>query len=263
MNLKDAQIAESFLLVGPGGSGKTTQFRTMPGKKFAWIFDPNALASLRGQDIEYAAFIPDVVGKGLALGGKQEVIKAGNTTSVQVYQEFWNDLRQRISTGYFDGVDSLLLDGLTGLTAVFEEKVLSDLGKPAGELEKREFNLLTREISAALRQITSLGKNLLVIAHRKNIMDQTGTNLKGAEPELVGKSRAVVPTHFSNVFYTTAEGDSSGNVRYFFYTKPSGLIGDARASAAFSHLPGKWEATIKDLDNPGEHGIGKLLKGGK
>ena len=41
-----------FLLVGSTGSGKTAQILTLPGKTFAYIFDPSALATLKGYDID-------------------------------------------------------------------------------------------------------------------------------------------------------------------------------------------------------------------
>lgn len=258
-NLKTAVPGNSFLLIGPAGSGKTTQLLTMPGKKFAFIFDPNAVAALAGQDIESEIFVPAVVGRTLTPSGKKEVTQAGVTTSVQVYERFWAFVREGVISGYFDQFDSLMLDSLTGLTEVWRERVVAQLGKPDGELEGREYGLLTKEISNALRQITSLNKNLLVTAHRKNLMDNSGMNLKGVEPELVGKSRAVVPTHFSNVFYTTAAGTSTG-VTYKFITRPNAMISEARPCLALAHITAEFDATIKDMQNPGNYGIGKLIK---
>ena len=47
----------TFLMLGPTGSGKTSQLLTLPGKKFAYLFDPNAILSLRGHDITMKNFI--------------------------------------------------------------------------------------------------------------------------------------------------------------------------------------------------------------
>lgn len=257
-NLKDATVGSSFLLIGPAGSGKTTQFLTMPGKKFAFIFDSNAVAGLSGQDIESELFIPEVVGRALSKDGKKEVSAAGVATSVQTLERFWTFTRSGIVNGYFDPFDSILVDSMTGLSELCYDKVLAKFGKPDGELEGREYRSLSLEISNMLRQIVGLNKNLLVTCHRKNIMDASGTSLKSVEPALVGQVKQVTPTHFSNVFYTVATGSSSG-VTYKFITRPNALVSEARPTLELKHLPAEYDATIKDFTKPEEYGLGKLI----
>lgn len=257
-NMKDLGPAQSYLLVGPAGSGKTFQFRTLPGRKFAWIFDPNALASLSGLDIEYFDGVPALVGKGMA-GAKGEVGRAGIEEASKILARFWTDIRTRIVEGYFDQIDSLLLDGLTGLGAIVEEALLQRLAKPSGDLEKREFNAFHREQGSVLRQIAALGKNLLVTAHRRQRMDQAGQVVTGVDISTTGQSRILVPMHFANIFYTVAEGDSK-TVKYSAFIRPSALIGDARASDRFMTLPQKIDLTIRDFDHPENYGIGKLIR---
>ena len=89
-------------------------------------------------------------------------------------------------------------------------------------------------------------------------MDASGMALKSVEPELIGKSRAVVPTHFSNVFYTVANGNSTG-VTYKFITRPNAMISEARPCLALAHIPADFDATIKDMSKPQDYGIGKLI----
>ena len=60
MNTKDIG-KPSFLLLGPTGSGKTSQILTLPGKTFCYLFDPSSLATLKGHDIEYELFLPKKV----------------------------------------------------------------------------------------------------------------------------------------------------------------------------------------------------------
>jgi GTPase SAR1 family protein len=50
---------QNFLIVGPAGSGKTSLFATIPGKKFVYVFDPNAVRTLEGLDIKYEEFLAD------------------------------------------------------------------------------------------------------------------------------------------------------------------------------------------------------------
>ena len=48
-----------ILMLGTAGTGKTTQILTLPRPTFIYIFDPNALESLKGHDIDYKLFLPD------------------------------------------------------------------------------------------------------------------------------------------------------------------------------------------------------------
>ena len=57
-NAKDshAKVAHKILILGKTGSGKTTQFLTLPGKKFIYLFDPNAILTLQdGSDLVITA----------------------------------------------------------------------------------------------------------------------------------------------------------------------------------------------------------------
>lgn len=254
-NMRDAPLSQSYLLVGPGGSGKTTQFKTMPGRKFAWVFDPNAFAALSGLDIEYFDGVPDAVGRSVEAGA----IGVGIDTSVEVYNRLWLDMRQRLKDGFFAGIDSLLIDGLTGLASVIEEYVLSAiLRKPGGEIVKREAMYIHKELQRFLRQVAALNKNLLLCAHRDTIMDPSGTKMAGAQISVIGQSRVKVPIHFANVLYTVAEGGTKETV-YSAFTKPSALTGDPRMSDALSHLPFKIDMTIRDFAHPENYGIGWLI----
>jgi hypothetical protein len=262
-NMLEKKPINSFLLVGPGGSGKTFQFRTLPGKKFAWVFDPNALASLAGQDIEYFDGVVDISGKGAPTKDVGALLKSGTDTAFDIYTRFWNDFRDKQVKGFFDDYQAFLFDGLTGWGAIVEDVVLRQLGKPTGEIEKREWSQYHKELSKPLRDIAALvaenGKSLLVTAHRRQKMDQAGEKLLSTDISVTGQSRNIVPIHFANIMFTTSEGDSKG-VRYFAYTKRSEIIGDARMSDALSHLPMKIELTVADTTKPTDYGLGKLIK---
>lgn len=257
-NMQDAQPTNSFLLVGPAGSGKTFQFRTLPGKKFAWVFDPNARAALAGLDIEYIDLVPDIGGKS-AGASAVDILKTGAETSVAVWKRFRADFRERLVSGYFDTVDSVLLDGLTGLVKVCEEFVLAEhLKRPAGILEGREYQFLTREVSDALRDIASLGKNFLACAHRNTIYDQAGLKTTGVEIGVPGKLRQVVPIYFANIMFSVAESTST-TTKYSAWIRQNAIIGDARMADCFSGLDAKIDMTVTDRSRPETFGLGKLL----
>ena len=48
-----------IMVVGDTGSGKTTQFLTFPGRKFAYLFDPAGRESLGDYDGDFAEMLPE------------------------------------------------------------------------------------------------------------------------------------------------------------------------------------------------------------
>src|SRR5512146_2529549 len=109
-NARDA-AAPSFnrlLVLGRGGSGKSTQIWTLPGRKFAYLFDPNALLSLRGCDLEYEQFLPDSLEldatlKGFNKGAKDDKLKSSREPTV--YMRWVEDLNRRGDAGFFKEFD--------------------------------------------------------------------------------------------------------------------------------------------------------------
>ena len=86
-NARDAHetSAHKFFLLGDTGAGKTAQFLTLPGKKFIYLFDPNAILTLRGHDVDYEEYLPDRLNlsvKSLAKGAGGGV--KGDTTTTLV-----------------------------------------------------------------------------------------------------------------------------------------------------------------------------------
>jgi len=106
-NAKDAADAayERVIVAGQTGSGKTTQILTLPGKKFVYIFDPNALASLKGHDLDYEIFMPefteiDSTLKGFNKGAKDD--KPVSEKEPTLYLRWVEDLNRRDDEGFFD-----------------------------------------------------------------------------------------------------------------------------------------------------------------
>src|SRR5258708_37765572 len=116
-NARDVTANEprKFLLLGDTGSGKTTQFLTLPGKKYAHLFDPNALPSLKGYDVDYDEYLPTPV-SAAATSLKKEIPgdKKGTTTSA-VYQRFESEFDERLKSGFFDPYDWIGFDSATTL----------------------------------------------------------------------------------------------------------------------------------------------------
>ena len=111
---------QNIMVIGETGSGKTTQIRTLPGKKFVYIFDPNALASLKGCDCDYEVFMPnalelDATLKGFNKGSKSDRMEGGSRIEPTTYPNWVNDINKRVADGFFDDYNWICFDSLTFL----------------------------------------------------------------------------------------------------------------------------------------------------
>src|SRR5258706_6980184 len=110
--LEASAVQHRILNLGDTGSGKTTQLLTFPGKKFAYLFDPNAVLSLRGYDVDYEEFLPDKLNLALHSLAKDKTDKEGKVTKLmgdrptvhesQLYADWENDFNKRLMEGFFD-----------------------------------------------------------------------------------------------------------------------------------------------------------------
>ena len=127
-NAKDAQTGyERIIVAGNTGSGKTTQILTLPGKKFVYVFDPNCLASLRGHDVEYEEFLPEVTEIDSTLKGFNKGAKDDSPASAKeptLYLRWIEDLNRREAEGSFDEYDWVIFDSLTFLAQALMDRQL-------------------------------------------------------------------------------------------------------------------------------------------
>src|SRR3990167_8715454 len=98
------------LMLGDTGSGKTTQFLTLPGKKYMYVFDPNSLLSLRGYDVDYDEYMPATVGMAAGSLAKGKGDKSAATRS-DSYQLFEAQFNERLQSGFFNPYDWIGFDG--------------------------------------------------------------------------------------------------------------------------------------------------------
>src|ERR1035437_388038 len=100
-NAKDAHTIDQhrILCLGDTGSGKTSQILTLPGKKYCYLFDSNALLSLRGYDIEYDEVLPTTVSAAASSLSKGKQGDRRSTISSDVFQKFEQEFDARLQSG--------------------------------------------------------------------------------------------------------------------------------------------------------------------
>lgn len=229
---------EQILMLGDVGAGKTFQFRTLKGKKFAYLFDPNAAATLAGSDIDYLEFLPDredldILTKRLkkdeqgAVGDKSKTVKPEPRTFLK-----WEaDWTERYQSGFFDKYNWLMFDSLTAFSDVIMDRVQflnNSLGK---QPEQPDYSGEMTTMRNNLRIATSLC-NLYCTAHVEAHRDEV-TGKVFSRLVVTGKNRLRLPLLFSNIFGASCEV-VEGKPQYQIVTVRSKDIPIARTTRKLS-----------------------------
>lgn len=221
-NLKDAGVKpfRRILVAGPNGSGKSSLIWSLPGKKFVYIFDPNAYAALNGLDADFEAFQPDVTEydvalKGFNKGAKDD--KIGRTTPPTAYNKFiehWN-----ANGASFEGkYDWLVIDSLTFLTQAAMKRQLFINGRQGGLEDRGDYRVVGNALSDLFTAMAALDINIFMTAHLQTYQDEKTAKID-TQLRAPGSGRDIIPLVFSDIWLTNAE-EKDGKTIYTVRTVP-------------------------------------------
>lgn len=258
-NAKNAhEIAyHRFLLLGDTGSGKTTQLLTLPGKKFAYLFDSNAILSLRGYDVEYEEFLPDQLN--LSVRSLSKGKGGDSTTSHQneIYKLWEQDFDEKLKSGFFDDFDVIAIDSATTLLDLILDRVLTINGRAGQWPQQDDWGPQMITFTNICRTLMALNKTVVMTGHMEYKQDDL-TNKIFRQPVMTGKLRTKIPLLFSDIFICDAESDGRGNVVHKIQTTKDRQTMAVRSS--FKPILEPFEDVTIDWDKPIEgQGIGGLL----
>lgn len=258
-NSKDAKgkVARKYLMLGDTGGGKTTQLLTLPGKKFAYLFDPNAILSLQGFDVDYEEFMPDR----LNLSAKSLAKGVGDKTTPNLkndlYVEWEKDFHDRLDKGFFDPYDVIAFDSATTFLDLIMDRVLTINGRPGSWPQQDDYGPQMLTFTNVCRTLTSLGKTIYMTGHLEVKQDKLTQRIYRG-PMMTGRLRTKIPLLFSDIFVCEAENDGQGNMAYKLMTMPDRTTTTVRNS--FKGLKVFENVTI-DFNKPVEgQGLGNLLQ---
>lgn len=262
-NAEKISSPKSFLVLALGytGSGKTTNFLTLPGKKFAYLFDPNAIRTLRGNDVDYEEFLPDISGfavKSLSKGkGDKPTGAAGST----IYTKWEEHFEKALASGFFDSYDAIMFDSATTFLDIIMDRVLTINGRAGQWPQLDDYGPQMNAFTQVVRAATAIGKTLYFTGHVETSQDELTSRIYQT-PVLTGKLKAKIPLLFSEILFFEAVSDSKGKVNYTVQTKPDRMMPLIRTS--MRGLEYKEDITIdftKPLEGQGLSGI--LTRGSK
>lgn len=222
--LKDMQNPK-FLVYGKAGSGKTSLFRTLPGRKFLYMFDPAGLNSIsHTDDIFYEEFLIDTVPMNVnTLKGIKDA-SSPSYSAMDTYVRWENDFQNRLDKKWFtdssveiDGVkggfDAIGFDSLTTLTDLVMDRILQ-LNQRAGKNpELGDYGILTNTLARIIRNAAATNCILYLTAHEQASQDKL---LRTVSNEIMvpGQLKVKLPLLFSEIYHATGMIDEKGKPKY-------------------------------------------------
>lgn len=247
--------AHKILALGDTGSGKTTQFLTLPGKKFIYLFDPNAILSLQGHDVDYEEFLPDNLNLSVRSLSKD---KGDKTTNYQnkVYVEWEKSFEEKIKSGFFDPYDAIGFDSATTFLDLIMDRVLTINGRAGQWPQQDDYGPQMNTFINVCRSLMATGKTIYMTGHVEIKKDELQQRIF-RKPMMTGRLTTKIPLLFSDVFIFEAENDGRGTVKHKIQTVPDRITTTVRTS--FKGL-GAYEDVTVDWTKPLEtQGIGGLI----
>jgi hypothetical protein len=257
-NARDAheRSARKILLLGDTGSGKTTQLLTLPGRKFAYLFDPNAILSLQGHDIEYEEFLPDKLNLSVKSLSKD---KGGDKTTNYVndmYVQWEKDFKEKLTGGFFDNFDVIAMDSATTFLDLIMDRMLTINGRAGAWPQQDDFGPQMQTFTNVCRQLMALNKIILMTGHLEAKKDELVGRIF-RQPMMTGRLRTKIPLLFSDIFVCEVENDGRGSIKHKIQTVPDRMTTSVRCSIKglqpFEDVTIDWKKPVEG------QGIGGLM----
>lgn len=255
-NAQDLEAMRRILVVGDTGSGKTTQFLTLPGRKFAYLFDPAGKESLQGFDVDFVEMLPeqgdlDLAPSSIRKSGvkKVQAIK-GHTWSPKLYNKWVEDYKARS----FEGYDWLMIDSVTLLSHALMSAIYHLQEQINRDDERTDYRLAGDKLYSALWELASLPLGLYCTVHQDLRKDQNTAKTQ-QRMTLPGGARLTVPRLFGHIFICHS---NAADGTYSVQTRPDRehpIVKTALRGLALYE-----DVTIKDWAQPETQGVGRLMK---
>lgn len=249
--------AHRILMLGDTGVGKTSQFLTLPGKKFAYLFDPNALLTIRGYDVDYEEFLPPALNLDVKSLTKDKGDRVSSIKGNDSYVEWEEDFESRIAEGFFADYDWICIDSATTFLDLIMDRVLTLNGRAGQWPQQDDYGPQMMTFTKVIRTLVGLGKGIYVTGHLKTDQDELTKKIY-SQPMLTGQLRAKIPLLFSDCLSITVENDGQGNIAYDLHTVKDRMTPAIRCS--IRGVSPVEDVTI-DWSKPIEgQGLGRLIE---
>ncbi len=196
---------KKILAYGPTGSGKSGLFTSIPGRKFAYIFDESGLDPLVGQDIDYETFFPDPITIDVVVTQKRQ----SDPTSTKVpkpeaYINFRDHIQPMIDDN-FGGYDVIGFLSVTNLAVAIIDRIAAIDNRLDKAYELSDYNLVGITMARLFRRVFSVkGKIFYLEAHSDMVQDELTKKIIN-ELDIGKRQRREIPKMLSDVWVTHCE----------------------------------------------------------
>lgn len=246
-----------ILALGDAGGGKTTQIITLPKPVFVYLFDPNGLNSIQGQDVDYEEFLPESLPMSAFSLDKDKKAGKSHSAKAESYNRWERDFDDRVRSGFFNSYKTICLDSCTTLLDLIMDQILTINGRYGQFPQQDDYGPQMVTFMNIMRTLSSWGdKTIYVTGHLKTDKDEAlGRILR--LPLVTGQLREKLPLLFSDVLVFYAETDPTSKVaKYLVQTTPDKMTPRIRTS--IKGLEPVEDVTLdwsKPMDNQGIGGI--------
>ena len=243
-----------FILAGDTGSGKTSQFLTMPKPRFAQLFDPAATSTL-GDDEWTEEWFPKTGQLPLrSRSFDKEDRGANKVPEPQMYNAWAKDLHDKLTHGFFEDnkVQTYMLDSLTllGMHCLQHQRWY-------GRADERMDHRRAGEVMVnAVWALCHLPCHVILTVHTK-----FGENDEGRSEHrftIPGGSKLFVPRFVSGMWFTQIVEADKGP-RWTILTRPQRGFPHVRTPRLLGPLDLHHDVTIEDWEHTENYGIGGLI----
>jgi hypothetical protein len=269
--VKSAELIESkaqtIFVLGRTGGGKTAQIVTLPGKKFVYVWEPNAMETLRGyKGIDYLDFIPQEDELEIALKGfnQNSLNDRKGSKEPKTFERWRHDYGERRKSGFFQQYDWVCIDSFTFMVSAMIERQMF-LDKRNGEPpDMGDYRVVGDSLRRIVLSMQALKVNLFFTGHLSEYQNEK-TKIITVQANLPGQSRTLIPLGCTNIWQCEHNGEASKD--FVIRTKPDSR-GLRELRTTIPNLK-EFENVTIPVDaagrfvNPEKHGIGALLMSGK
>ena len=194
---------KKILAYGPTGSGKSGLFTSIPGKKFAYIFDESGLDPLTGLDIDYETFFPDPLTMDIVVTPKRQSDPKGLTKrpDPQAFLNFETHIQSFIDNK-FEDYDVIGFLSLTNLAVSIIDRIAAIDNRLDKAYELSDYNLVGIAMARIFRRVFSVPDKIFYLeAHSDMVQDELTKKIIN-ELDIGKRQRREIPKMLSDVWVT-------------------------------------------------------------
>ncbi len=248
---------EQIFALGSGGCGKTTGFASLPGKKFLYAFDPHALNSLRGQDIDYEEFVAEHMDLDAVTLKKDTRDRFSKAPEPKTYVAFEEHIEEAIKEGFFDQYDAVGFDSLSSLQDIVMDRIMHLNGRFGKWPEQADYTATINTVVKIVRTLVAQKKLVYITGHIEYKQEEASGKMMNTLA-LIGRLRNRLPLMFSEIWHFYADSDKDGKPHFYIRTTPDRYSPWVRTS--IRGLKPIEDVTLTNWRNPTGEGVGRILK---